>query len=360
MNSKIKNLSINDIGKEAVIKGEIQYSEKISKKGSRYISAIINDGSDIIYANIFSRNTALYDAVLGIKNKSRVRVVGKIEAVKSTDSKFNSIDVSKIELIEAPVVKAAKKDVQRKELANIMKEIKNKAYKKLIVDVMKNVDNDAYYTVPVSDRHYVYQGGLVDHIIRTAKLASAIIDAYDGKLELNKEFMLTAILLFRVGKTKTLTFADGSTKLTEDGEFFEDSLITLEIVKECLDKNNGISDYEKKLLLHMIAASKNKSIYGALTIPKTVSPFLLYHIEMISLWLENFEAAEEKRIDNENIIYGPSGQVYILSAKADTAKAGDITNNTAKDTDADTNNIENAQEPEINNDEIVDDIPIDE
>lgn len=314
MDKKVKDLTKTDIGKELVVKGEITYQEKVSKNGKKFISAIINDGTDIIYTNVFS-DDKIFAEVNDIKQKSRVRAIGKVLAVKDTDSKFNSFDLTKIEVKEEPKEKIADNKSQRKALREIMKQINHPGYKKLITAVMKMVDNEAFYTVPVSDRHYVYQGGLVDHIIRTAKIASAIIDSYEGKLNLNKEFMLTAILLFRVGKTKTLTLKDGGAKLTEDGEFFEDSLITLDIVKQCLDKIDEISPYEKKLLLHMIAASKNKSIYGALTIPKAVSPFLLYHIEMISLWLENFEAAEEKRIDNENIIYGPSGQVYILSKK---------------------------------------------
>ena len=301
MDKKVKDLTKTDIGKELVVKGEITYQEKVSKNGKKFISAIINDGTDIIYTNVFS-DDKIFAEVNDIKQKSRVRAIGKVLAVKDTDSKFNSFDLTKIEVKEEPKEKIADNKGQRKALREIMKQINHPGYKKLITAVMKMVDN-------------VYQGGLVDHIIRTAKIASAIIDSYEGKLNLNKEFMLTAILLFRVGKTKTLTLKDGGAKLTEDGEFFEDSLITLDIVKQCLDKIDEISPYEKKLLLHMIAASKNKSIYGALTIPKAVSPFLLYHIEMISLWLENFEAAEEKRIDNENIIYGPSGQVYILSKK---------------------------------------------
>lgn len=316
---KVKNLTNEDLNTEVVLKGEVTYQEKVSNKNARkYITVTINDGTGIIYSNLFlNNNKEVYEAIKEISQKSRCRIIGKITELKNGDTGFNSIDITKIEVVKEPTIKVADSKKQSKELSKILKQIKNPAYRTLITNVMKEIDMKNFYSIPASEKHYVYKGGLIDHIIRTAKLANAIIDAYDGTLNLDKDFMLTSIMLFRIGKTKTLTFENGSAKITDDGEFFEDSLITFDIVKRCLDKIDEISDYDKKLFLHVIAASKNKSIYGALTIPKTVSPFLLYHIEMISLWLENFEAAEDKRIDNENIVYGPNNQVYILSEKSE-------------------------------------------
>lgn len=312
---KIKNLTQEDVSKEVVLKGQISWIEKTSDKNARkYITVTINDGTGTMYANVFTRgDKGIYDEVKAIPQNSKCRICGKVREVKTGEDGFNSLDLTKIEITQAPVKKVADKTVQNKEIAAILKNITNPGYKKLIVSVMNSIDKNAFYVIPASERHYVYQGGLVDHIIRTAKIADAILDAYEGTLKLDKEFLLTAILLFRVGKTKTLEWTNGSAKMTEDGEFFEDSLITLDIVKSALNNIAEIDDYKKKLLLHVIAASKNKSVYGAVTIPKSVEPFLIYHIEMISLWLENFEAAEDKRIDNENIIYGPNGQVYILT-----------------------------------------------
>lgn len=318
MDKKIKNLSKEDIGQEIVLKSQVTWQEKVSNKNARkYITVTINDGTGIMYANVFVNDKGIYDEVKEIPQNSKCRIVGKVSSLKIGEDGFNSLDITKIEVTGTPVKKVADRKIQNKELASILNMIKNSGYKKLIKAVMANIDKDAFYVIPASERHYVYQGGLVDHIIRTAKFAEAIIDAYDGILKVDKEFLLTAILLFRVGKTKTLEWNNGAAKMTEDGEFFEDSLITLDIVKNVLDSIEEISDYKKKLLLHVIAASKNKSVYGAVTIPKSVEPFLIYHIEMLSLWFENFEAAEDKRIDNENIIYGPNGQVYILSEKRD-------------------------------------------
>lgn len=312
---KIKDLKSTNIGKEVVLKGDIKTTNKVSNNGTKYISFSLNDGTGEIWDNIFKdKNKEMYEAIEFLDNGKRYRAVGTIREVREGNQGFNGINLLKVEEIETK--KAVKKTTNEVNvrLKQLFKEIKHPGYKQLINDVFKKVDLKLLYSIPVSENHYVYEGGLADHIIRTSEIINSITSTYNGNLDFNKDLLFTSVILFRVGKTRTLSWANGKATLTEDGVLFEDSSITHDIVSECLINNDKLNKLEKNCLLHIIDASKYRPEYGALAEPKTKEAFLLYYAEMISLNEAKFSRLKEKNIDEDNnIIYAPNHKVYFLT-----------------------------------------------
>lgn len=313
-NIKIKELAKTAVGKEFTLKGEIKVSEKVSSNnGNKYLSVEINDGTGVIYDNIFDDRGKLYDEVKNLDNAGRYEITGKIRSVREGTKGFNAIIISKIDLIKGSIKITKDKKELSDEFKKIFKTITNKAYRDLITKCFKEIEQDIFYTVPVSENHYLYKGGLADHIIRTNEIINSIVDSYKGGLNYDKDLLTTATLLFRIGKTKTLKWEKGRAQLTEEGVLFEDSSITHDIVAKCL-QGSTLNDAQKMCLLHTIDASKYKPEYGALAEPKTKEAFLLYYAEMLSLNEAKFQNLKDKVLDEDNnIIYGPNHSVLYMT-----------------------------------------------
>jgi 23S rRNA maturation-related 3'-5' exoribonuclease YhaM len=313
---KIKDLKNTNIGSKVVIKGAIKVSNNTAKNGSKYISISINDGTGEIWDNIFKdKKETLYNEIDSLEKNGKYRIVGNIRSVKEGTAGFNGINIEKIELIENSIPKTKDVNEIKNSFKEIFKTIQNEELKKIITNVYKEIDMNLFYTIPVSENHYVYQGGLAEHIIRTNQIINAIVDSYNGTLDFDKDLLTTAVLLFRVGKTKTINWINGKAQLTEEGVLFEDSSITHDIVAKHLDKSN-INSEIKMRLLHMIDASKYLPEYGALAEPKTKEAFLLYYAEMLSLNEAKFAHLKESVLDEENpVIYAPNRKVYYMTEK---------------------------------------------
>lgn len=313
---KIKELTKQNIGKNVKLTGEINITEKTSNNGNKYLAVVINDGTEEIYDNIFfDKKEALFNELKPLNNAGRYNIEGTVRSVKEGTNGFYGINISKVELVPGSIKEPRNKKEIAKEFSKLFKSISNKAYRDLINCCYKEVDLDLLYTVPVSENHYVYEGGLSDHIIRTNEIINSIIGSYKGELNFNKDLLTTACLLFRIGKTKTLNWkANNKAELTDIGVLFEDSSITHDIVNKCLEKATGISETEKLCLLHTIDASKYKPEYGALAEPKTKEAYLLYYAEMLSLNEAKFTNLKNKLLDeSNNVIFAPGHKVFYMT-----------------------------------------------
>ena len=187
-NIKIKELAKTAVGKEFTLKGEIKVSEKVSSNnGNKYLSVEINDGTGVIYDNIFDDRGKLYDEVKNLDNAGRYEITGKIRSVREGTKGFNAIIISKIDLIKGSIKITKDKKELSDEFKKIFKTITNKAYRDLITKCFKEIEQDIFYTVPVSENHYLYKGGLADHIIRTNEIINSIVDSYKGGLNYDKD-----------------------------------------------------------------------------------------------------------------------------------------------------------------------------
>lgn len=318
MEKKVKDWSTNDIGKEVSINACFTFLEKTSKNNSKYYSLTIRDGSAVAYATVWNRtkNQDLIELIKTVNPKTKVKITGVIREAKYDENTFNSIDITQIDVMEDIKEKVSDSTTQKDEIKKIVNSIKNPGYKKLIKEVLASIDTKVLFTIPYSVTNFVYTGGLVDHIVRVAHMTEAIIDTYNGSLKIDKDFMLTLVILFRLGKVKTISYVNNTARVTEDGELYGNSIISRDIVREKITDIKEIDEYDKKLLLHAIQTidfdeKPENNVIG----PKTVAPQILKAVEKISIILDNFETAEESRIDNENIVYGPNGIVRIISSK---------------------------------------------
>ena len=74
---------------------------------------------------------------------------------------------------------------------------------------------------------------------------------------MDKDLLLTGVLLHDIGKTKELSI-DLKTEITDKGNFIGHSVLSRDMVKECA---NSIPEFSDKLLLkleHMILAHRGK------------------------------------------------------------------------------------------------------
>lgn len=330
---KLKDLTKDMMNKKIELeKTTISVDEKVANNGSKYLSVKINDGSDVAYSNIFNdkKSEKLYNLVLSLENDKNYKINGKVRAIKEGTNGFNKIDIDKIEAIET-VKKLPTAKENAKRLSEIIKTIEDSRYKDLIKKVfdgkikkedgteIPEIDKKLFFAMPMSENHYVYEGGLVDHIIRVYELIDSYLKTVEG-LNYNRDLIVTAIVLYRIGKTKTLMWNRKKATLTTQGVLSEDVTVSHDIVNKYLQESSLTED-EKLQLLHMIDASKYKPEYGAIAAPKTKEAFLLYYFEMISLTEETFKKIKENAFSEENqIILGSGYRTYYTTEKINSPK----------------------------------------
>ncbi len=123
--------------------------------------------------------------------------------------------------------------------------------------------------------HHEYNGGLMYHCYEMARIAETMCALYP---ELNRDLLITAILLHDVGKLQEMRH-DLAVEYTNAGKLLGHLQIGADMVQQ---KINGIPNFPEQLrleLLHCILSHHGELINGSPVTPKTIEAIVLHHID---------------------------------------------------------------------------------
>jgi len=131
--------------------------------------------------------------------------------------------------------------------------------------------------------HHAYIGGLLEHTLTMAKIANYLAEIYPF---VNKDLLLSGVLLHDMGKTKEYAFGD------EFG-FTEDGRLIGHIVRAALLIEKAAADLdfpEEKLqqLLHLILSHHGTNEWGSPVVPKTLEAVLLHQVDLLDSRVQGF------------------------------------------------------------------------
>ncbi len=137
--------------------------------------------------------------------------------------------------------------------------------------------------------HHSFVGGLLEHTVSVARMASFIADNYPA---VNRDLLLTAALLHDIGKTKELSYFPMN-EYTDDGQLLGHITIGAEMIH---DKAAKIEDFPELLeteLKHCILSHHGEYEYGSPKKPALIEALALNLADNADAKLETMTEALE-------------------------------------------------------------------
>lgn len=124
--------------------------------------------------------------------------------------------------------------------------------------------------------HHAFRGGLLEHSLSMAGVASLLADHYRG---IDKDLVIAGALLHDIGKTVELQNEVGVIDYTDIGRLKGHVVIGSEFIARTAEE---IDDFPKQLLVHLqhlVLSHHGKQEFGAPVVPMTAEALLLSFID---------------------------------------------------------------------------------
>ncbi|MCR5350175.1 MAG: HD domain-containing protein [Acholeplasmatales bacterium] len=164
-----------------------------------------------------------------------------------------------------------------KEINKYLNMIENKIIKDITVDIL-NKYHDDFYIYPAATRmHHAYIGGLSHHTIGMLHLALSMIENYPY---LNKDYLISAIILHDITKTKELT-EEVFPQYSADGQLLGHLVMGAMEINLSAKKLGYENSKEAMVLEHMIISHHGIPQFGACKKPLIAEALMLWYIDSI-------------------------------------------------------------------------------
>lgn len=258
--------------------------ERISSNNSPYIEFDASDATGSIKCK--SWGTTL-DSLKGIKNGDIVKIRAKINYYndilqlkldKNNNMPYirlltedDNVDTSLL-CKEAPI----KFEEMYNYLLDLVHSFTNEELKGICLLFLKKYEEELKYYPAAYYYHHAYKLGLLYHLYNMSKQAVEVARIY----ELNRDLLLSGVLLHDIGKLKTMNTTEYGvvTDFTIEGVFFE-HLVQGVIMIEELAQESSISNDTKMLLMHMVSSHHNVPEWGSYKAPAFPEAIALAHID---------------------------------------------------------------------------------
>jgi 3'-5' exoribonuclease len=144
--------------------------------------------------------------------------------------------------------------------------------------------------------HHVYLGGLLEHSLAVALLATDISHRYP---DLNRDLLVVGALLHDVGKVAELRY-QRSFEYTDAGKLLGHIVIGVELVEE---KLRHLSDFPQELaihLKHLLLSHHGQYEYGSPKRPKTMEAVILNFLDDLDSKINGVRTHINREPDSES------------------------------------------------------------
>ena len=130
--------------------------------------------------------------------------------------------------------------------------------------------------------HHVYLGGLLEHTLSVASMAREACAHYRS---LNRDLVLSGVLLHDLGKTAELSY-QRSFGYTDTGNLLGHITLETQWVAKAMDQIPGFPEELRLQILHIILAHHGKLEFGSPVLPKTPEALLVHYLDDLDGKLE--------------------------------------------------------------------------
>lgn len=123
--------------------------------------------------------------------------------------------------------------------------------------------------------HHAYRGGLLEHVVKMAELALSLAEHYP---DLDRDLLLLGVYFHDLGKIRELG-AMPRNEYTREGQLVGHIVIGHNLLLECCQAVDGISENLRFHLEHLVLSHHGKREFGSPIEPSTPEAFALHAID---------------------------------------------------------------------------------
>jgi len=262
---------------------------KTSSKGTDYLDLTLSDSTGKIKAFLWDLK-AIEGDMDAIQTDAFVKVKGSVTVYSGrTQLRLDKIraamDSEVTDLSAFFPTSARSTDEMLAELDAFINSLKDPWLKALAKAVLQDdlETREAVAKAPAAKMlHHVYIGGLLQHTLSVAAMAERACDHYRN---LNRDLVITAILLHDIGKIAELSY-ERSFGYTDEGNLLGHITIEIQWIQSAI---SGIANFPEELrrqLLHILLSHHGKLEFGSPVLPKTPEAILVHYLDDLDGKLE--------------------------------------------------------------------------
>lgn len=143
--------------------------------------------------------------------------------------------------------------------------------------------------------HHVYLGGLLEHSLAVAALASDMAKRYP---QVNRDLLIAGALLHDVGKVSELSY-QRSFDYTDEGKLLGHIIIGVQMIDERVRRIDGFPPQLAVLLKHLLLSHHGQYEYGSPKRPKFLEAVILSFIDDLDSKINGIQTHIEKEPNRE-------------------------------------------------------------
>jgi 3'-5' exoribonuclease len=141
--------------------------------------------------------------------------------------------------------------------------------------------------------HHNYLGGLLEHTLEVVEICLQIDALYP---QLNQSLLITAAIFHDLGKIEEYDPHSFVFEQTDKGRLLGHITIGLEIVRGLMERLPLFPEKLKMQLEHAMISHHGEKKWGSPEIPQTFEAFALFHADLLSARLKQFQQVMDKNV----------------------------------------------------------------
>jgi uncharacterized domain HDIG len=265
--------------------------------GKNYIRMTVSDASAALQGNIWDANRELFNLC---PTGSIVKLQGVAETYKGKPQirigRFRPAHESEVNLDDFLPRTRYDVDAMRDEVLALVDSLADADYKAIAGTFFHDrALMDAFVRSPAArDLHHAFVGGLLEHTLNIARMASA----FAASARVDRDLLVLGALLHDIGKTQELE-AKYTIDYTDRGKLLGHLYIGSEMLAERARSIPNFPAEKLHLLQHMILSHHGRYEYGSPVLPKIPEAFALHHLDNLDAKVETSNKLLDAIVDPE-------------------------------------------------------------
>jgi 3'-5' exoribonuclease len=248
---------------------------RVAKNGASFLTLKLVDKSGQIAGRIWERAEACSQA---IAPKSVVFVRGRSDLFRDELQlqihEIAPVSVAEIDRADFLPVGPRNGEDLMQELRDLTSSVKKGSLQRLLKQIQGDAAlMDRFKTAPAAkSMHHAYLGGLLEHSLAVAKLASQLATFYQ---DLNRDLLLVGAILHDIGKINEFVY-DLFIDYSIPGRLVGHMVLGVQILEEKTRSLRSFPAEDALLLQHLILSHHGDTALGAVRLPMTREAFVLH------------------------------------------------------------------------------------
>ena len=268
--------------------------QRLTKTGKPYLNLMLGDRSGQIEARVWDpgdpRIAKEFDKGEIVKARgSASRFDDRIQMKVDQLRLATPGEVEKSDLLPATTYNV---DELWQKLEATIDSFTNAALRSLLLALLEEPAlRAAYREAPAARQlHHAWLGGLLEHVVSLLGLAERVAAHYPL---LDRDLLLTGVILHDIGKTRELSWTVGF-DYTVEGILLGHIQFGVDLVNRAIDKIPGFPERLRTLVVHMILAHHGKLEFGSPKLPMIPEAFVLNFVDDLDAKIQAMQSEFDK------------------------------------------------------------------